>query len=217
MSEVKKKENGILLSSITLFVITAAAAFLLSVVFTKTKDKIYETEQNKKIRSYEIIFPKSNFGKEKINDGQTFVEVKNNDKELIGYIIFAEGKGYSSTIKIAYGIDLRSKLIGIKVISQQETPGLGARCEEIKATSTLITSIKDLFKKEKTKKEKPGKPWFQEQYNGLTIDDLWLKKEKDTGHIDSITGATITSDAITKAIRESLEKFLKGQKEELQN
>ena len=54
------------------------------------------------------------------------------------------------------------------------------------------------------------KPWFQEQYIGLNLEELWLKSEKSSGKIEAITGATITSDAITKTVRKSMEKFIKN-------
>ena len=208
MSDTNNKKTSILRSSLTLFIITALAALLLAVVYTKTKPVIENTEEKKKIFSYAVIFPDSSFGEEKNTGGQTFVEVHDKDKKLKGYIIFAEGKGYSSTIKIAYGIGIDSKLTDIKIISQQETPGLGARCEEVSADETIISILKNYIKKIRIKEKQIKEPWFQQQYTGLKKDQLWLKKQKSTGKIESITGATITSNAITEAVRKSLKKFL---------
>jgi electron transport complex protein RnfG len=43
-----------------------------------------------------------------------------------GKAIAVSPRGYSSAINLLVGVDARGKVIGIKVLSQQETPGLGA-------------------------------------------------------------------------------------------
>ena len=207
MTDNNKKEPGIIQSSLTLFLITALAALALALVYNSTKEKIRLTENKKKTDSYEILFPGHLFGEEKTEAGLRFVEVNDSRNKPVGTIIFAEAKGYSSILQVAYGIDQENKLIGLTVISQQETPGLGARCEEVKTDETLLSVIKNLFVQEAASTGQPS-PWFQEQYKGLSHNELWLKSENEHGKITSITGATITSDAITKAVRESLEIFL---------
>ena len=97
---------------------------------------------------------------------------------LIGYAFQAEGEGYSSTIKTMVGVDTSFRILAIKILSQQETPGLGTRCEEIRSG-------------DKT-------PWWQAQFNGKNATELVV--DKNGGTIESITGATITSQAITNSI-----------------
>jgi Na+-translocating ferredoxin:NAD+ oxidoreductase subunit G len=101
-------------------------------------------------------------------------------RECIGFAFEASGDGYSSTIRTLVGIDTSGTILAIQVLSQQETPGLGTRCQEIR----------------------PGEdhPWWQVQFKGLKATDV--KVDKDGGNIESITGATITSRAITNAISE---------------
>jgi electron transport complex protein RnfG len=101
----------------------------------------------------------------------------------IGYSIIAYGKGYSSTIQILTGVDLTGTIVGIKVLFQQETPGLGTKSQEV------------LYDE--------SDPWFQRQY--LKKSGLSIAVDKDGGTIKSITGATITSRAITNAIRKEIE------------
>lgn len=113
------------------------------------------------------------------------------ETELIGYIFTAMGKGYSSTLETVTGVDTNFNIIGIKIISQQETPGLGAKCQEVSYGD------KD--------------SWFQRGFNksyrekeGLGIlSSLKVAVDKDEGEIHSITGATITTRAITNSIRET--------------
>lgn len=111
------------------------------------------------------------------------------NEDLIGYIFTAYGKGYSSTISTVTGIDADYQLVGIKVTFQQETPGLGAKCEEIRYGE--------------------DSPWFQRQYfmkqrlhdGNDPIDALTIAVDKDGGVIHSITGATITGRVISNSIK----------------
>jgi electron transport complex protein RnfG len=79
-------------------------------------------------------------------------------------------------------------------LSQQETPGLGARIVEVR----------------------PGgeKPWFTSQFEGKSGDELRLKK--DGGGIDAITGATISSRAVAGGVYNAAgELFAEAKKAEV--
>ncbi len=106
--------------------------------------------------------------------------------EPSGYIFIVRGKGYSSTIETMVGVSLDGTITGVKILFQQETPGLGARVEEMLYGETT--------------------PWFTRQFNGKTSSDN-IKVTKDGGDIDAITGATISSRAVTDAINKGLVKF----------
>ncbi|OQX59412.1 hypothetical protein DRQ12_04170 [candidate division KSB1 bacterium] len=105
----------------------------------------------------------------------------------VGYIFIARGKGYSSTIETLVGINTAGIIEGIKVLHQLETPGLGAKIVEIRHGEQ--------------------KPWFQVQFIGKRKDDLTV--DKDGGTIQSITGATISSRALTNSIRQAIEELEK--------
>ncbi len=105
-----------------------------------------------------------------------------------GYVFIARGKGYSSTIETMVGIDMDGKIIGAKILFQKETPGLGTRIEQIRHGET--------------------EPWFTRQFIGKTmVDDI--KVSKDGGNIDAITGATISSRAVTSSINRGLVELKK--------
>lgn len=99
--------------------------------------------------------------------------------EEIGYAFIAEGKGYGGSIKTMVGMYQNGTICRIHVISQSETPGLG-------------TSI--------------AEPDFTNQFKGERIEDVRLRQ--DGGVIDAITGATISSRAITDTVRERAEVVL---------
>lgn len=106
-----------------------------------------------------------------------------------GYVFLGQKKGYSSVIQAMVGVGLDGKIIGVKVLSQQETPGLGTKIMEVRHGENA--------------------PWFPAQYLGKSVADP-LKVKKDGGEIDAITGATISSRAMTKAIRDGLEMLQKA-------
>ena len=58
--------------------------------------------------------------------------------KLIGCVFKASGKGYSSVIQTLVGMDLQGKISAVKVVSQNETPGLGMRVTEDKFTNQFI-------------------------------------------------------------------------------
>lgn len=100
---------------------------------------------------------------------------KNNQQEIVGYTFVAKKYGYSSTIETMVGVNPDLSVNKIKIINQAETPGLGANCEEESFTS---------------------------QFSQLTKAELQV--DKDGGQIQSLTGATISSRAITNSIKEGL-------------
>ncbi|MBN1291523.1 MAG: RnfABCDGE type electron transport complex subunit G [Candidatus Latescibacteria bacterium] len=115
-------------------------------------------------------------------------------KEIGGFIYIAQGKGYSSTIKSMVGVSKDGAICGVHILSQQETPGLGSRIEEI------LYGEND--------------PWFTRQFKGKTMHDI-LKVVKDGGDIDSITGATVSSRAVINSINSGLKQLSEIVGEEL--
>jgi len=99
--------------------------------------------------------------------------------QLLGYVFAASGNGYSGTVETVVGVDTSWNITGIKVISQQETPGLGTKAVEIRYGEK--------------------EPWFQRQFERKSASTVMV--DKDGGEIVSITGATITSRTISNAIR----------------
>lgn len=133
---------------------------------------------------------------------------------LAGFALCAERPGYQSPLKALVGIDRGGTVQGVKVIAQAETPGLGARIEEIEAKGTLWGRLAALFGRGGVKENGPAEPWFQAQYKGLSPGEITLLRAGQGGAgIHAVTGATITSRAITDSVRETIEGFLAAMKE----
>jgi len=99
--------------------------------------------------------------------------------------------GYSGEIVMVLGIAPDGKLLGVRVVSHSETPGLGDKLELAKSDWIL-------------------------SFNGRSLSDpqpgRWAVK-KDGGEFDQWTGATITPRAVVKAVKQGLEFFAAHQGE----
>jgi electron transport complex protein RnfG len=163
-----------------LFLVGITSAFFLSFVYKKTAPLIskYREESLKKSLNEVFADPSVRFEEIKVD---TLWKVLKGDK-YIGIIFRSEKKGYSGTIKPIVGVDSTGKIIRVKIPKEElsETPGLGMKIAE--------------------------EP-FLKQFNNLSADEIFLKKDKQQGKIDAITSATISSRAATDAVREGLIRY----------
>ncbi len=91
--------------------------------------------------------------------------------EDIGYIVEGFGKGYSSYIHVLASVDKNFIVQKISVLGHGETPGLGDEIE---------------------------KDYFLNQFEGKSADNLVVIKGETPDKIQAITGATISSRAVTE-------------------
>ena len=124
------------------------------------------------------------------------------NSSLIGYVVEGEALGYSSRLRVMAGVTPAFKISAIKVLYQNETPGLGDKVEEKRSAKTWGTVITGT-----NPDERNLKPWFQVQFDGKTT-PLTLKN--DGGEIDAITGATISSRAVCSAVNTAVEQLKKS-------
>lgn len=95
----------------------------------------------------------------------------------LGYVLGIQTKGYGGAMKILAAVDTNDILINYTILSHNETPGLGDGAE---------------------------KPKFRNQFKGKSASQLVVVKSHDPDKIDAMSGATITSRAVTNAIRNEL-------------
>ncbi len=172
---------------------TLIAAAALALVNNKTKPVIEQHKKEALLLALNNVSPAGEKGKiepvlkpdGKVDYYKCYAE--SDSTKLVGYIFTAFGVGYSSTVETLVGVDTAGTVFGINILSQLETPGLGAKVTEIKYGDT--------------------KPWFQTQFSGKKMNQLTV--DKDGGTIESITGATISSRAVTNSIYKALEDLEK--------
>lgn len=122
-----------------------------------------------------------------IKDGDVertfFVGVFDGEPRGIAFETF--GKGYGGNVGLMVGIDVKdNKFLGVGVTTHAETPGMGARA---KTDPSFVTQFKDLTL------EKP------------------FKVTQDGGSINALSGATITSRAVSAAATDAEEIYKKLQ------
>ena len=179
--------NQLVKFGLILGVICLAATLVLAVTYEVTKPKIEEQLKTEEQSALRAIIPGAELFNEKVLDGIEYFEALKG-KTIIGYCVRVVGNGYSGYIRIMAGVDLNGTIEGVAVLEHSETPGLGAKINEIK----------------------PGEsePWFLKQFKGKSARTMAIKKD-----IDAITGATISSKAVTDAIRKTVDDlFIKLKK-----
>lgn len=190
--------RDIAILSIKLFIITAVAAMILAFTNTMTKDKIADqialenelarqavlsqAETFEQINQDDIINSATslNFDNPEIV-AEAFKGMKGADE--VGYTYKVLPKGYGGEITVIVGVTAEGELNGVKVVNHFETPGLGANATNDK---------------------------FQDQFNNKSIESpLTVIKGGEAGdsEIQSLTGATITSQAVTDGVNYALEIY----------
>ena len=165
-----------------LCVICMAATFVLAVTYEVTKPKIEEQQRIEEETALKSILPQADsFTKKQSADIEYYEAFK--DGKPIGYCVKAAANGYGGYIHMLIGINLKGTIKGLEILQHQETPGLGSKIKEIA----------------------PGEkePWFLRQFKDKSASGIELKK-----NIDAITGATISSKAVTDSVRTTIDKFL---------
>ncbi len=133
------------------------------------------------------------------------------------YAAVGTAKGYSSVIKVLVSVQGRApgapvgpdpRIRAVAVVASQETPGLG---ENIKAVEKDVSLWGKLAGAEPADGP-PKRPWFQEQFSGLRLSDLPAELPA-AGQVEAITGATITSNAAVRAVREAVTRTIEATEE----
>ncbi len=109
------------------------------------------------------------------------------DGHVAGWAIDAVGLGFADKIRLVIGLSADGATItGLKVIDNVETPGLGNKIAG------------------------EGEDAWPEQFRGLkaTTKVVRVKQKRNLEHneIQAITGATISSDAVTKIVNDAIER-----------
>ncbi len=212
MANSEQAPNTLVHDTICLFLITLIAGVLLGGVYQITKNPIDIQNEKVKQEAYAAVYDGAEFvsddgvnqklsafqqeltgGKVTTAAGTNLsdVEIQEVMKATVGgqdagYVVTCTGKGYGGAVKIALGIDGEGAIKGIQIMDcTNETPGLGQNSSNTEWNS---------------------------QYVGMTTaQELEVVKDgtgsAESGTINSISGATITSSAVTRAVDGAL-KFI---------
>ena len=183
-------------NTISLMLITLIAGLLLGAVYEITKQPIRKENQKAKEEAYKAVFADADaFEDVKINEDKVAkaldekgldatineaMKVLDKSGQQIGYVLtVTDHEGYGGDIQFAMGVQSDGTLNGISFLSISETAGLGMKAKE------------DAFRK---------------QFEGKKTDQIVYTKNgaKADNEIDALSGATITTNAVTNGVNAGL-------------
>jgi len=163
------KGNGGLYPILFLTAVVLISVIALTVTNGITEEPIAEGRRQAIMEMLQTLFPKmDDFSFDEQSERYSVTA----GGASLGQAFMAQGVGYGGPIDILVGLEPDNTLRGIQIVSQKETPGLGAKITE--------TAFLDRF---------------------VGADGRTLALAKDGGTIDAITGATISSSAVVEAIK----------------
>jgi electron transport complex protein RnfG len=172
--------SGALRLLIVLFLVCGIAAGSLAFVNSATKERIAEFARLEKIEAMQKVLPEA---EEFIETSPGRLWEAHRGGEVVGRVLAASTQGYSGPIQSLVGLDPAGAVSGVRVLVQTETPGLGAK----------ITGQA-----------------FLAQFQGKQPGEVALKRDDPAGRIDAVTAATISSRALTNAVRQAMDAYQKG-------
>lgn len=201
----KEKNNTMVKDAMILFAITLIAGLLLGIVYQVTKEPIAaQKEKAKQEACKEVFADAASFeeaqivlneeGKAKwledweaqgfggVDMGETFMKALDESGAVLGYVLtVTDHEGYGGDIQFMMGVREDGTLNGISLLAIAETAGLGMRAEEV-LKPQFANKTAEVFEYTKT---------------GAVGDN----------QIDAISGATITTHAITNGVNGGLYYF----------
>ena len=187
-------KNTIIKDTIILTLITLIAGGVLGLVYEITKDPIAKQQELAKQEAYKAVFEDADtfevcveaedadlaaylagegFEAQTVNE---IMEAKDASGETLGYAInLTTSEGYGGDITFSMGVQADGTLNGISILTISETAGLG------------MNATKDEFKGQ----------FKEKQADAFEVTKTGASKENE---INAISGATITSNAVTQGV-----------------
>lgn len=178
--------KDILKITINLVVIYLIGGSILAFVYANTSPKVFKNNEEAEKRALKELVPDADANEKhewSIHDKHAKYFIMKKGSETIGYVIQSFGKGYSSYINTFVATDKDFKVQKINILGHGETPGLGDEIET---------------------------DWFKNQFKDKSIDHLKVIKGETKEDIQAISGATISSRAVTEdAVKNGVEFLMK--------
>ena len=180
--------QGLLLGAICLIMTLA-----LLIAYRVTRGGIEQAALRDKLANLQQVLPPSLYDNNPVDDVTIVDDKKLSAQPVKVYQARKNGKlvavayevvrpGYGGPITLLMGVDTAGNILGVRVLSQKETPGLGDRIDISKDNWITRFNKHSLFN---------------------TSEEQWHVK-KDGGGFDQFTGATITPRAVVGAVHDGL-------------
>ncbi len=192
--------NKIIKNALILTAITVISGSLLGLVYEITKEPIAQAQENAKQAAYKAVLAEADsFEDMDVEEEKAFESLvaagydadsitgvavaRDTSGNTIGYVITATShEGYGGDIEISVGILNDGTVKGIEMLSIGETAGLGMKAKE---------------------------PEFKNQFQDKQVNVFFYTKSGESGDdkIDALSGATITTNAVTNGVNSALVYF----------
>jgi electron transport complex protein RnfG len=104
---------------------------VLAVVNGITEPKIKLQKEKEELLALKEALPESASFRPVFQEAQIiYYTAYDSDAQLNGFVIKSQGKGYSANIEVLAGLNLNLEIVNARILSQNETPGLGNRIIE---------------------------------------------------------------------------------------
>ena len=180
---IKKNREDIIKPVGVLLAICIIIPLALSVTNKVTAKKIAELEAANSKKNMQSLIDADNF--EECENGEITYYAAINGGKTAAYIFTESSKGYGGDVSVMTAIKPDGTVAGVAILDVSgETPGLG---------------------------QNAAKESFFSQYIGLKKGVSVLKNgaKAENNEVDDVTGATITSTAVTRAVNKALDDFEK--------
>ena len=185
------KKNGLVLA-----IFACASTGLVAVTHYLTKDQIKQQEQAQLLSILNQVIP-HNLHDNELFSACTLVEAEElgTEQAMPAYIATLNGEpsaiaieaiapdGYNGAIKVIVGMKIDGTILGTRVLSHKETPGLGDKID-LRVSDWILS------------------------FSGKQVTDSNLERwkvRKDGGDFDQFTGATITPRAVVKSVKQAVQ------------
>lgn len=179
---------GALKPALALFAFTAVSALIVGFMQTVTYEPIRSQAETREREAIESLIPlhragtELDMGAEGLPGGTVYRVDESLDEngETLGYVFFARSSGYGGAVHMIVGIDTEGYIKGIRILEHSETPGIG----------TVIVGEA-----------------FRGQFDGLRAPVRRSINPAGPSEIQSVAGATISVEAVLRAVNEAWDVF----------
>lgn len=204
--------------TVVLTIVSVTAALAIAFTNSKTKDRILEQNQIAEKNALQQIMPPNSEISQMSSSSEggpaIYWSARKDDQVVYAFKIIS--RGYAGDIQYLVSITKNGKIMGMNILEQSETPGLGARISESISKKYVWNGL--LGKKEQ------GLRWFTKQFEGIDItrsiaiektagewhklDDQKRNELLSKNSITAITGSTISTRAITAGLEKQARAYL---------
>jgi electron transport complex protein RnfG len=180
MAKSKNQEIRVMSKPVTSFTLIALiCGASLAATHWLTEKKIEDNRQNFALQQLAKVLPDANERIIQVDPSQPVYSSQLESKQTGNILLISTSQGYNGYISGWLAIDLNRHVRGIRIVEHSETPGIGDVIETTKSR------------------------WI-DQFLGHGTDSAIFELKLDQGTFDHVSGATITTRALTRAIGETL-------------